>query len=714
MKLKRYLLAGITLFIMLFAGTVCINASEESLVVRVGYPIQNGLTGKDEDGRYSGYTYEYLQMISQYTGFEYEFIEVPGDENEQIMTLLEMLENGEIDVLGSMAYDESMAEIFDYAVNTYGSYERGLYVLRDNMEFNMTSIYSMDNVRVAIHGNKTSTATQKLERYMQGLDIGIEEIFVDTVDEQIEALRNKTADVLLANTLNAPLSEVRCIARFDAQPIYFAVAKGKGELCSKINEAVTAIHTANPYYATSLMQKYFYNTSQMVQLTEEEKAYIQEVSTLRVLLVGGAAPIEYVDANGQPKGIVVNVLEHIRQQSGLELDIVIANDMQEYEEAILAGKPDLIITDSVMDEELDISENYRISMPFIAAPVSLVVNNTTNMEDWDEGEIPLDTDTGCGKRNKVEVCLRSVNEGKTEYTYVNSYSVEYYKNKLHLENIYSYQYETETTNYYSVGISKSLGIPMLSVINKCIHNIPQEELFESYLYQIQEDNATFGEYIRANKVEFVFCMVVLVALIVIIGLLCKFNIERKNKERIIEQAKRDGMTGLYMTSSFREIVNEKISGAKEDRMKALIMVDVDHFKLVNDTYGHYIGDKVLQGFAAYAKEVFCEGEIIGRVGGDEFAVYAEGDISSDSLSEKCRQIKIKMKQLSVMEGKTEITLSMGGVMAMGVTDYEQMFRMADEVMYEVKRNGRDGFKIREIVEKEEQKTEGKESSVHQV
>lgn len=70
-------------------------------VVRVAYPVQAGLTDFDEYGNYTGYTYEYLEEVAQYTGWEYEFVEVPGEIDESLSALLEMLQNGEVDLMGA-------------------------------------------------------------------------------------------------------------------------------------------------------------------------------------------------------------------------------------------------------------------------------------------------------------------------------------------------------------------------------------------------------------------------------------------------------------------------------------------------------------------------------------------------------------------------------------------------------------------------------------
>lgn len=96
-------------------------ADKNRPVIRVAYPIQPGLTERDEDGHYSGYTYEYLMEIAQYAGWHYEFVSVDGDINEQLSTLMGMLQNGEVDLMGGMVYNDALGEIYDYPSINYGT-----------------------------------------------------------------------------------------------------------------------------------------------------------------------------------------------------------------------------------------------------------------------------------------------------------------------------------------------------------------------------------------------------------------------------------------------------------------------------------------------------------------------------------------------------------------------------------------------------------------
>ena len=89
-------------------------------VVRVEYPIQLGMTEVDEQGNYSGYTYEYLEEIAQYTGWDYEFVQVEGILTKAWSRLWICWKRAEIDLMGGMLYSREMEQLYDYSSNSYG------------------------------------------------------------------------------------------------------------------------------------------------------------------------------------------------------------------------------------------------------------------------------------------------------------------------------------------------------------------------------------------------------------------------------------------------------------------------------------------------------------------------------------------------------------------------------------------------------------------
>lgn len=122
----------LVLLLQLWGGLFPVMASpEESRTIRVAYPIQKNITDVDENGKYFGYTYEYLEEIAQYTGWNYEFVQIPGSVDEQLSTLMKMVQGGEVDLMGAMLYSEDLGKQFDYSGYSYGTSETVLQVLNE-------------------------------------------------------------------------------------------------------------------------------------------------------------------------------------------------------------------------------------------------------------------------------------------------------------------------------------------------------------------------------------------------------------------------------------------------------------------------------------------------------------------------------------------------------------------------------------------------------
>ena len=216
---KRFFM-GIAVLWMLVCMTIPSEAKERR-VVRVGYPDQYGFTMKDENGQYSGYTYDYLQELAQYTQWEYEFVEMGGDLNDSLSAMLEMLKKGEIDLLGGMNYNESLEEIFDYPGSAYGETGIALTVPDSNWNITPESFTEREILRVAVVGNG-GKQQDAMERYLNSIDQKYEIIRCDSSEEAIKTIEEKRADVILEPEVGTK-EGFRAVARFSATPFYFCL-----------------------------------------------------------------------------------------------------------------------------------------------------------------------------------------------------------------------------------------------------------------------------------------------------------------------------------------------------------------------------------------------------------------------------------------------------------------------------------------------------------
>ena len=158
----------------------------------------------------------------------------------------------------------------------------------------------------------------------------------------------------------------------------------------------------------------------------------------------------------------------------------------------------------------------------------------------------------------------------------------------------------------------------------------------------------------------------------------------------------DGLTQLYTRRHFFELAYEEFYRARRyGRALSLIMLDLDHFKRVNDTYGHAAGDMVLEKTAATCRESLRTNDIIGRYGGEEIVILLV-ETDRDAAQQVARRICKKIRELvvSTPKGDIRITIS-GGVTGDNVEDMNliEMIEAADKALYLAKAKGRDRVEV---------------------
>ncbi len=123
---------------------------------------------------------------------------------------------------------------------------------------------------------------------------------------------------------------------------------------------------------------------------------------------------------------------------------------------------------------------------------------------------------------------------------------------------------------------------------------------------------------------------------------------------------------------------------------AFIVLDLNNFKHINDNYGHDMGDQILRCMSDTLVSLFRDSDIIGRFGGDEFIVLADGLCDEDAVEKKCRYIAELIGRKAQETGAIKVFSSLGAVICDNQkVDFERLFEEADKAMYEAKEMGRD-------------------------
>lgn len=161
---------------------------------------------------------------------------------------------------------------------------------------------------------------------------------------------------------------------------------------------------------------------------------------------------------------------------------------------------------------------------------------------------------------------------------------------------------------------------------------------------------------------------------------------------IMNELQYDSLTGVYNKKTITEYAKKRISEEKEKRI-VIAILDVDHFKSVNDTFGHLYGDKVLARVGGRLKEIVGEDGVIGRIGGDEFMIVFNGLDDDQVLRGMLRAIRTQIKwEFAENFENLSITCSIGAsIFPVNGRDYEDLFKKADCCLYIAKEKGRDRY-----------------------
>ena len=180
-------------------------------------------------------------------------------------------------------------------------------------------------------------------------------------------------------------------------------------------------------------------------------------------------------------------------------------------------------------------------------------------------------------------------------------------------------------------------------------------------------------------------------------LACKTDREIAAEEAMVRRARNDALTGLLNRHHFMELAQRDLAfGVRQQVPISLFVIDIDHFKKVNDTYGHAAGDEVLRQLAQLLLEEVRTEDLVARWGGEEFVVLLRGygPEKAQVAAERIRH-RVQQSRFEVSETHLEITVSIGvfGCVPTQETQLTQLFIFADQALYKAKFDGRNQVSV---------------------
>ncbi len=176
----------------------------------------------------------------------------------------------------------------------------------------------------------------------------------------------------------------------------------------------------------------------------------------------------------------------------------------------------------------------------------------------------------------------------------------------------------------------------------------------------------------------------------------QYSIERKRYQVQLEhQANYDMLTGLPNRNLLHDRLRQAVYMQRAPRTVAVVFIDLDHFKFVNDSLGHSMGDKLLKGMAERLRSVLRDGDTVARLGGDEFVLILNDQADEEVIFRAMQRITAKLAEPIEIEGR-EMTLTCSAGISLypqDGRDVDTLLKTADTAMYRAKEHGRSNFQF---------------------
>lgn len=177
-----------------------------------------------------------------------------------------------------------------------------------------------------------------------------------------------------------------------------------------------------------------------------------------------------------------------------------------------------------------------------------------------------------------------------------------------------------------------------------------------------------------------------------VGVIVDIDVQKRVSAELEDRAARDGLTGLYNRSAAQEKVGQYLAECSGDDLSAMMILDVDNFKRINDLNGHLFGDAALVEMAEKIAGLYCGADIVARIGGDEFLVFMPAINREEAALKRAADMICALQEPLLDHQEMTFSLSIGLAFSRGGrTDFQVLFNRADHALYQAKASGKNQY-----------------------
>lgn len=518
----------------------------ESPTVRVGYfsspNFQEG--GADEHKRGAGY--EYLQKIASLTGWNYEYVYASFGE------CLEMLENGEIDLMGDVSYTLDRSRRMRFSAYPQGSEEFCLFTNRKHEALAQGGYSALEGCRIGV--NSGTYSEMLLGQWLETKRIHA--TIVPYADDQklTQALSDGTVDAIVAPGLVMD-SDAISITSIGGGDYYFVVTPKRIDLLSELNAALAEINTSDSNYSRNLVVQYENKSIRNFVLNRQEKKWLEaHQNTIRVGYFEDKFPFSGT-RDGELSGILKTVLDTIKQQYGITITTQPYRSTDEMRAALEKDEIDLA---GPVIRDLDVLERLgAVSTDAIYELTPVVIYKdrgfdepspvvaTTNSSLYSDYIVRISSpDLTTRKYDSIEDCLQAILDGEADVTLIASARINGLKDNPLMKKL---SYAEIADRQKLVMITMKDDRRVATIVNKAIEQ-SASLLNGAVLAEnaVTNDQVTMHEFIQANAGNVVIVAAAIIGLLLL--LLSRLMIGQRKLEAALAEAREANAANVAKTT----------------------------------------------------------------------------------------------------------------------------------------------------------------------
>lgn len=652
-----------------------------------------------------GFTIDYLNLLSQKTGVRFELFSGTWEDN------LRKFKQGEVDMITAISYTEDRTAFTRYTTPYY-LIPTVVYTLEDSFPY--SGVKDLYGKKVGIESDVFYL--KYLEKYPS-----IEVVEVEDTNDLLKRLSFGEIDAVITNInignhmikkhmlKNVKLAGRIDIAGIEDEDLRIGVRKEMTDLHAVIQNGMNRI---SPNEYNELQDRWVGFTPDEMRnmlMPQEQKLidkYLKKYGGIRFSSQCDWFPLDFITEENAHSGIAAEILHIISNERNLSFTFHRTDSFEKSIDSLMNGRCDIlpaVVPSPALRKKLLFTKPY-LSLPLVIATKrdEFFVGALRDLSGkriglLDQGNM---RDVFANKHSHLDFeTVASVEDGLEK--------VRRKENFAFIGTIPTIAYAVQNHNFYNIKISGKLNeyLPVSAAVRQGNHDLASlmNKLLEGVSLEKREAavhrwvSLSLEEEVDYRILWRIIGVLAIIAAVVAVWMKKAHTYNRKISEanRLLAEKNKEleqisitnQLTGLFNRSKLdRELMLEHERSCRYQRPFSIIMLDVDHFKSINDRFGHQAGDTVLKEISAILKERIRTSDIPGRWGGEEFLIICpETELpGARRLAEDIRHY-IEQHAFSV---DTSLTISGGAAELYENEDTETLLRRADNNLYAAKSEGR--------------------------